>query len=452
MKVLFAFASIGNFPAYERVIRQLCDNGHHVTILHGETTKTYFSDNALVAMKSQYGERLNTGPLMLRGRWRRFVGILRKVINRIPYSDPLHPSPWLVDRNTGFGRFARLILATRPFVALLKNGSFKIFIKRLERSVAADTGIKSWLCQSRPDVVIGSPCIYSIQHEVEYLKAASELKIPTAIAIFSWDHLLSKGTIHFLSDWLFVWNKNMARDAVALHSVSANRVFLTGAPHFDEWFERGPALDYPEFCKKIGLSSEKKYVSYMCSAVNRDESRLVAELADALSSDASTEDVSLLVRPYPSKSQIWKDFKKKNVVIWPKTGSIPNSSDEKDDYYHAMFYGVAVAGVSTTAFVEAGIVGRPCIALAVEEYQFEHRMGHFGYLLEADFMELAAGPDEFVEISKNLICGHDIKIKKRERFTKQFVRPQGENRSASEVMANAIQLLAQNGDLSKLCD
>jgi hypothetical protein len=116
-----------------------------------------------------------------------------------------------------------------------------------------------------------------------------------------------------------------------------------------------------------------------------------------------------------------------------------------------MFHSVAVAGVSTTAFVEAAIIGRPCIALAVEEYQYEHRMGHFKYLLDADFMELANSPSDFVEISKNLILDQDMRAERRGQFARQFARPKGEKRSASEVMANAIEAVAQKGDVTRLC-
>lgn len=449
MNVLFVFASIGNLPAYENVIRELCKRGHRVIIHHGQTTKKYFTDHSLQAIKSEFGELCDDGSLLIRKHWRGLLGFTRQLLNRTPYLSPLHPSPWLINRNTGFAPFTQRILDLKPMVMMLKSKKVQEFIRGVESRIPSDPSIKQWLQQNRPDIVIGSPCIYARQDEMEYLRAANELGIPTIVSIFSWDHLLTKGTLHVLPDWLMVWNQNLADDAVTLHSMPKDRIFLTGAPHFDVWFEKTPTLDYGAFCNRVGLDPDRKYIAYLCSAVRGDESTLVHEFADALSADPETRDLSVLVRPYPSKSDIWDNFEKKNVVIWPKKGSIPNSSSEKDDYYHTIYHSLAVAGISTTAFVESAVIDKPCLVIMTDQYSYEHRMGHFLYLLDADFLEIARDVNDFTSILHRIMQGEDAKAAQRDLFVTQFTRPWGKHLRASQIMAEAIELVAQNGTLNE---
>jgi hypothetical protein len=57
-----------------------------------------------------------------------------------------------------------------------------------------------WLEAYRPDVVVASPFIFPASKELEYIKAAKALSIPTVGAVLSWDNLTSKGTFHVIPD------------------------------------------------------------------------------------------------------------------------------------------------------------------------------------------------------------------------------------------------------------
>ena len=84
-----------------------------------------------------------------------------------------------------------------------------------------------------PDVVVASPYIFSLSREVEYVKAARSLGIPTVVVVLSWDNLTSKGTFHVLPDLTLVWNSALAEEAASLHDVPKEKLVVTGAPVFD---------------------------------------------------------------------------------------------------------------------------------------------------------------------------------------------------------------------------
>jgi hypothetical protein len=108
-----------------------------------------------------------------------------------------------------------------------------------------------------------------------------------------------------------------------------------------------------------------------------------------------------------------------------------------------------VVGVSTTAFLEAAIVDKPCLAIMTEQYRYEHRMGHFRYLLDAGFLEIAHSTNESATLLSDILEGLDKNAGYRRKFVQQFARPWGDGHSASYVMARAIEMLGNGQSLSR---
>jgi len=442
MKILFVFGNAIYFNAYENVVRLLCRNGHYVKILHGEGRRSHPVDLSLRAMKAEV-KNCESGPLRLRRKWQWLLYFTRRLLNRTPYLNPQHPSPWLVNRKTGFSRPMRILLDIPPAKALLKNKWFQQQLRKVEIAIPPDQAILRWLEEHRPDVVVASPCLYGDHHETEYIKAAGALGIPTIVALYSWDHLMTKGTFHIIPDWTLVWNQVLVDDAVRFHYVPKDKIFITGAPHFDTWFNMQPALDRAAFCRQVGLDPNRPFVTYICSSLKGNEAKLVEEFARTLATNPDTRHLAVLIRPYPSKPRIWDDFEEENVVVWPKVGTIPDTPNAKSDYFHTFYYGIATVGISTTAFLEAAVIDRPCVTIMTEAFRYEHRMGHFRYLLNADFLEGAHSFDEAAHILGDILNGADAKAENRHRFVREFIRPWGMDRSASLVMAKVVETAAR---------
>ena len=74
-----------------------------------------------------------------------------------------------------------------------------------------------------------------------------------------------------------------------MHGIPADRVVLTGAQRFDDWFDRTPSTSPEEFARKVGLSPDAPYVLYLCSSpfIAPDEVAFVRRWAAAIRASES---------------------------------------------------------------------------------------------------------------------------------------------------------------------
>src|SRR5262245_57733618 len=79
----------------------------------------------------------------------------------------------------------------------------------------------------------------------------------------------------------------------------------------------------------------------------------------------------------------WADIDVSQFTDVTVKGANPVTEEARADYFDALFYSAAVVGVNTSAFLEAGIVGRPVFAISLPEYR-DNQDGtlHFRYLTD----------------------------------------------------------------------
>jgi len=66
------------------------------------------------------------------------------------------------------------------------------------------------------------------------------------------------------------------------------------------------------------------------------------------------------------------------------------------------------------------------------------------HLLDGNFLEIASSLSEAVSILGEILNGRDAKREQRSRFVREFIRPWGIDRSASEIVAAAIEAIARH--------
>ena len=266
-------------------------------------------------------------------------------------------------------------------------------LRAAERAIPEDPEIAAAVTAGRPDVVLVTPLLDlgSDQHDV--VRIGRRLGIPTALCVGSWDHLSSKALIRDAPDRVFVWNATQKREAVDLHHVPGDRVVITGAQCFDQWFDRRPARSRDEFCRAVGLDPSRPYIFYACSALfegSPNEAEFVARWIAAVraSQDPALRDAGILIRPHPKRGFEWDAVNVAafpNVSLWPPRAAAPMDAVAKSDYFDSMYHSAAVVGLNTSALIEAGIVGRRVHAILLPEFN-ENQEGtlHFRYLIEGD--------------------------------------------------------------------
>jgi hypothetical protein len=318
-----------------------------------------------------------------------------------------------------------------------------------ERLVPPSKAIARELLSERPDVVVASPANLRRSEEIEYVKAARRLRIPTVVPVLSWDNLTTKGLIHVAPDLTLAWNDTQRDEAVQVHDIPRDKVAVTGAPFFDPWFQDSREIEPREaFCRRAGIEPGRPFAVYLGSSANiaEDETWLIRALASALQGAADPElrSMQLLVRPHPANANVHATLEEPNVVVWPKAGRLPDSDAAREDFRATLQHAVAAVGINTSGMIDAVIADRPCVALVVPEYDAtQSRAVHFTHLLRANTLELADGPESCASLLLALSRGADSTREPRRRFVQAFVRPLGMETSAGELAAHAIEMAAR---------
>src|SRR5439155_14103649 len=135
-------------------------------------------------------------------------------------------------------------------------------LRRAERSAPISEPVEDYIREQQPDAVLVTPMLEPGTVQVEFLRAANRLNIPTCLCVASWDNLTNKGLIHELPDAITVWNEMQLEEAVRLHEVPPELVVVTGAAPYDHWFGWEPSRSREEFARSVGLDADRPYLLY----------------------------------------------------------------------------------------------------------------------------------------------------------------------------------------------
>jgi hypothetical protein len=322
---------------------------------------------------------------------------------------------------------------------------------RLEDAIPPSRLVDQFIARHSPDVVLATPVVNRASTQIDYLKSARRLGVPAATCVASWDNLTNKGLLRFAPERIFVWNEIQRREAVELHRMPPDRVVVTGAQLFDQWFERRPSTSGADFAAKVGLDPERPYVLYTCSnpaMTDEPEIAFVLDWVEALrgSADESLLRLGVLVRPHPNEPGLWSGVdlaRFGNAVVWPHEGASPVTADARADFFDSLAHSAAVVGINTTAMIEAAIVGKSVLTVLAPEFAQESTL-HFDYLLERNggFLHVAASLDEHLGQLEGVLHGDAKDAERRLRFVQAFVRPHGLDRPATPILADAVEELA----------
>jgi hypothetical protein len=374
MNVLFIARHFTYFRNFDSVIAALADRGHRVH-LAADREEALGGRDLVDRLARQYPGQVTVGftPILQWGRYRRLSSALRIGLDYLRYSDPRYEATPKI-RERAYERTPLLVLALAklPFRGLLTRT-----LAVLERAVPRQIGVDDFITEHAADVLLITPLIELGSPQLDYLRAARALGIRSALCVWSWDHLSSKALIRVVPDKVIVWNTTQRDEAERFHGISADRVVVTGAQCFDQWFDRTPTRDRDAFCRRVGFTSARSFLLYVCSALFRgspSEAAFVLRWIASIrqSSDGRLRDMPILVRPHPQRAAEWTAeilaelSRMKDVVLW---GANPVDAESRADYFDSMFHTAAVVGLNTSALLESAIVDRPVFTILLPEFR-----------------------------------------------------------------------------------
>ncbi len=453
MGVLFVIKSVRNFSYHSSTIEHLCERGHSVKVIVCSSTEKIVGYPGLNPLLDRFPGKLSVERQVVRPEessihWLAKIRELRTFASYLRRKDQ---SSYYRDRWEGYLSNILKRFVKFPFVknVLALEWMDEIF-RLIERVGPCNPNVLRYLCEERPDLVVGSPVnmVYSL--ETEYIKAAKRLRIPTVVATLSWDNLTTKGLFHVEPDLLLVWNKIHFEQAVSIHKINPNRIRITGSPFFDKWWTVDDSrTDRVEFCKKVGLDPEKPFLLYLGSApsISENEVWVVRALAKALkeSSHRKIQETQILARPHPSNFAAYEREASSEFRIWPPAGALPDTDESLLDFYQSVSHSEATVGLNTTGMIDAIVIGKPCLSLVLPEFGITQTQAqHFQELVTARTLYLSKGIAEAVtQLEEICIQGEDPLEAYRNSFSLAFTRPLGKEMPAGRHAADAIESLTR---------
>ena len=453
MNILFIARHFTYFRNYESVIVSLAERGHRVHLAAEKEEELGGRD--MVERLAAAHSVISLGWIPERDdRWATIAARLRMAIDYLRYRDAAYDEmPKLRARaRERTPRLALWLAAAAGLGGSAGRWMLTAALRTIERALPRCPRINAYLQEQNPDVVLLTPLIGLVSSpQVDYLESAKALGYPTALCVWSWDHLSSKAIVRNVPDRIFVWNETQRDEAVRLHGIAADRVVVTGAQCFDQWFDRRPSLSREAFCRKVRLADDRPFLLYVCSALFRgsaSEARFVQEWIRALRASglAPLASTPILVRPHPARMKEWSEVDlgtERDVAFW---GRNPLDADARADYFDSLHHSAAVVGLNTSAFLEGAIAGRSIFATLLPEHH-ENQEGtiHFHYLLNVDggLLHTARTLDAHAEQLNTALREGQVESARSRRFVQAFIRPRGVDVAATPLMVESIESLAR---------
>jgi hypothetical protein len=471
LRLVWFMLHAGYIRYYGPVLRLLADRGHTVQLAFGRVEKDP-GDARLARELADSTPGIAFGEAPLRSRsdgWRPVAWLVRGLTDLGRYMHPRYAdAPALRARMARkLADHARTARATDPVTAWVtlrlvrfmeshtsERSSRRVVgaLRAVERAIPTCRRIDRFLRDAKPDAVLVTPIVEFASSQVEYVKSARKLGIPSAVCVPSWDNLTGKGLIRVVPDRVLVWNDLQVEEAVTMHDVPRERVVATGAQKFDEWFERAPRTSAGEFAAKVGLDPKRPYVLYVCSSqfIAPDEVAFVRLWAAALrAAGEPLAGVGVLVRPHPQNAAQWEGVDLSghgNVAVWPPAGAQPDAGEARADFFDSLAHGAAVVGINTSALIEAAILGKSVLAPLDPGFAgTQEGTLHFRYLLyeNGGFLHVGRTLDEHLTQLRAVLDGEDEHAEQTRGFVASFVRPHGLDRPAAPILADAIEEVAR---------
>ena len=381
-------------------------------------------------------------------KWRHLVPPLRQARDYLRFLDPRYGDKGKLERRSathappGWPQFLR----EHSWISRHRKGLARA-LALIEEAIPTEKFFDLFIQYEQPDVVLVTPLVDYGSYQTDYVKSAHRIGVPVVFVPFSWDNLTNRGLVRVEPDRVLVWNEIQKQEAVELHGVRSDRVVVTGAPRFDEFFAMQPSTSREAFCARVGLDPGSPFILYVCSSefVAPREVEFVKRWAKRMraSDDPIVRKCGVLVRPHPVHAKQWKDAKASeltNAVIWSEKETMNADQGLYDSLHHA----AACVGLNTSAMIEAAILSKPVLTLVSEEFAGgQEETVHFHYLRAANggLLIEARSAGEHIQQLGDVLRGSDGGTQVR-RFVERFVRPRGLDRRVTPIMVEQIERAA----------
>jgi len=226
------------------------------------------------------------------------------------YSFKLRERLWVFNRSWAYHRFStiKILVKSMPRYIILFFLSFIFDLESLSRRLYEHFKINpktlELIDKFKIDMVFSSTIIYETS-DIEIARAAKLRKITLVNFVASWDNLTSKGFFIVQPDILLVWGQVDKDSAIKEHGFRKDQIRITGAPHFDFYFNGKHDVDRERFLVDRGIDLKKKVILWAGSSYNKlpYEPLIVKKLSEYLLKKKK-DDILIWYRAHPRAMRI----------------------------------------------------------------------------------------------------------------------------------------------------
>lgn len=458
VRILFFLHNVSKTRHFETVIETLAERGHSVVLAAARQRnrplwlpkKLRLANERLIARGAPGRIEVVGCPVRRVDGWQTLAPALRQARDYLRFLDSRYARAEKLERRSAASTPGgwRQFIANHPSVRRHWR-AFSTALRLAEAAIPSEPLFDLFIKYEQPDLVLVTPLVDYGSYQTDYVKSAHRLGVPVVFVPFSWDNLTNRGLIRIEPDRVLVWNDMQKREAVELHGVSPERVIVTGAPRFDEFFAMTPATTWEAFCAQSGLSPASLFLLYVCSSefvAPREVEfvrRWIGELRQA--SDPCVRSCGVLVRPHPAHLKQWRDVdlsEFSNAALWSDKETLNADQGLYDSIYHS----AAVVGLNTSAMIEAGILGKPVHTILASDFAGgQEQTLHFEYLRAQHGGLLHEGRsfDEHVQQLATTLRTVDAGRQRSLDFAERFVRPRGRTAAVTPLMVEEIERAAR---------
>jgi len=456
---LFFMSHPGHARNFESVLRELAERGHDVHVAVDRVRKKNLpgSSRPLEMLAADHpGLTWGSIPTREKAEWGEVGVRYRAALDYLRFLDPELGQPDKVRDRAGrhVPAQVRRFTSSRVGRSPAALNAMRDALRAAERAVPVGRNVRGYLKSQAPDVVLVTPLVELGSQQVEYLRAARALQVPSALLVASWDNLTMKGLIHEVPDMVAVWNAIQQREAVELHGIPSDRIAVTGAFPYDHWFDWAPSRSRDDYCSDVGLDPARPYLLYVGSSefIARDEAGFVLDWTrSVLQRNGDLDGAQVLVRPHPTNPFVDEEIRRRLEalpgvsVVGVRTAN-PSDQQARRAYYDSIFHSAAVVGVNTSALIESAIIGRPVHTILSARYE-DSQLGlrHFNYLVEENggMVRVAESFDQHAEQLAASMAESGRSSKRNRRFIESFIRPFGLAEPATPRLVAAVERLGE---------
>lgn len=276
-------------------------------------------------------------------------------------------------------------------------------IRRAEKRLGLDPQVHAMLSKIQPDIVISVFRGHGTT-DIDTLKAAQALGIPTFFLQGMWDSICDYGKVQYFADYFGAWGYQAAMWVHKIHDVRKSRIMLTGSP-FREVARRRD-VDAVAAREYLGLPADKKVIFFAGAANPSYELDNLKLIDDAIES-GELGDCVLYYRPHPYRTPLkgeknYLEMNFRHVVFdhtlverfqeyWKSNGSFVLSrkgSERVRDNVHASRILAATSvlvGQITTLQLEGLLCGIPNVEVAYVHRDQAHFSVRYSFCDSSEF-------------------------------------------------------------------